>query len=157
MEKNLTSSNIITNENIYKKIKELKNSKSIEVKRKKIDNSSDNNKESLYNIPIKKIIIIKKKPKNNNQNKNIISQIKNKKGFNKKDSKGSEKKISYDFIINNDKIYYNNNKKKDKNKKDMERDSSSVSENDFNNNYIFIKNEEKIKNILYGNKNFKHI
>ena len=157
LEKNLTSSNIITNENIYKKIKELKNSKSIEVKRKKIDNSSDNNKESLYNIPIKKIIIIKKKPKNNNQNKNIISQIKNKKGFNNKDSKGSEKKISYDFIINNDKIYYNNNKKKDKNKKDMERDSSSVSENDFNNNYIFIKNEEKIKNILYSNKNFKHI
>ena len=86
MEKNLTSSNIITNENIYKKIKELKNSKSIEVKRKKIDNSSDNNKESLYNIAIKKIIIIKKKPKNNNQNKNIISQIKNKKGFNNKDS-----------------------------------------------------------------------
>ena len=39
----------------------------------------------------------------------------------------------------------------------MERDSSSVSENDFNNNYIFIKNEEKIKNILYSNKNFKHI
>ena len=39
----------------------------------------------------------------------------------------------------------------------MERDSSSVSENDFNNKYLFIKNEEKIKNILYSNKNFKHI
>ena len=59
--------------------------------------------------------------------------------------------IRYKFIMDKD------NKKKDKNKKDSERDSSSVSENDFNNNYIFIKNEEKIKNILYSNKNFKHI
>ena len=154
MAKTLTANNIISNEKIYKKTKELNYSRIIETKREKLGISSEKKKESKdNNKKIKKIKIIKKKPKNNDNNDKCLIKSKNNKLMLDKDFNEKDINISYDFIINDDKIYYNINENVDK----INNCKDSMSENDFNKNYIFRKNEEKIKNILYNNKNSKYI
>ena len=159
--KNLTTSNIIGNED---KIKKERLNKSIEVKRKKVPLSNDKldknekNEDNKENLNIKKnktkIIIIKKKntekdrtktfvPFHNNKDKNIIDAIDN---YN----------ITYDFIINDDKIYYNDNTNLDEDeKKNGNKNSDLYLYNKVNPNYILIKNEEKLKNIINKHKNKK--
>ena len=153
MAKTLTTNNIVSNEKIYKKIKELNYSRSIEAKREKLGISSEKKIESKdNNQTIKKIKIIKKKSKINDKKDRYQIKSKNNKFIIDKEFNGKDN-ISYDFIINDDKIYYNINENVDK----INNCKDSMSENDFNNNYIFRKNEEKIKNILYNNKNSKNI
>lgn len=154
MAKTLTTNNIISNEKIYKKTKELNYSRSIEAKREQLGISSEKKKESKEkNKTIKKIKIIKKKSKINDNNDRCQIKSKNNKLIFDKDFNGKDINISYDFIINDGKIYYNINENVDK----INNCKDSMSENDFNKNYIFRKNEEKIKNILNNNKNSKYI
>jgi hypothetical protein len=118
------------NEEKEPKINNLKLCKTIEVKRKKLGNIKDNNNSTDLIGKIKKIKIIKKNKVNQVNKKNILSHKGNK-----------DIPISYDFIINDDKIYYNNNNKY------IHKDLSSQYYDNLYQNYILIKNEKKIKNI----------
>ena len=127
-------------ENNHNKNTNYKYSKSIEVKRKRLGISKEKNKRDINN-KINRIKIIKKK--DNIKNKKI--QLKNNKSIIEKEYNESDN-ISYDFIINNDKIYYNNNE-----------DKNSLYQNNIMRNYIYFKNEEKLKNIINNNKSMKHM
>ena len=133
--KTLTNPKMDNNEEKEPKINNLKLCKTIEVKRKKLGNIKDNNNSTDLIGKIKKIKIIKKNKVNQVNKKNILSHKGNK-----------DIPISYDFIINDDKIYYNNNNKY------IHKDLSSQYYDNLYQNYILIKNEEKIKNIIHRNK-----
>ena len=133
--KTLTNHKMDNNEEKEPKINNLKLCKTIEVKRKKLGNIKDNNNSTDLIGKIKKIKIIKKNKVNQVNKKNILSHKGNK-----------DIPISYDFIINDDKIYYNNNNKY------IHKDLSSQYYDNLYQNYILIKNEEKIKNIIHRNK-----
>ena len=133
--KTLTNHKMDNNEEKEPKINNLKLCKTIEVKRKKLGNIKDNNNSTDLIGKIKKIKIIKKNKVNQVNRKNILSHKGNK-----------DIPISYDFIINDDKIYYNNNNKY------IHKDLSSQYYDNLYQNYILIKNEEKIKNIIHRNK-----
>ena len=142
--KTLTSNKLIKKENNEYKNKNYKYSRSIEAKRKKLVISKEKNKIEVEN-KINRIKIIKRKKINKDNNKNENMQLKNKKSLIKKEFKENDN-ISYDFIINNDKIYYNNNE-----------DKNSLYQNNIMRNYIYFKNEEKLKNIINNNKSMKHM
>ena len=155
--RHLTSDRMSKKEgNLINNNRKLKYSKSIEVKKKPIKISKEKgNKESRNKF--KKIKIFKKninsKDNKKPENKpiNNISKIKNKINkliVNREKNVNDANNISYDFIINNDKIIYHNNHSKDKKIKG----SNTSAYNNLNRNYIFIKNEEKMKNIIYNNK-----
>ena len=133
--KTLTNHKMGNNEEKEHKINNLKLCKTIEVKRKKLGNIKENNNSTDLIGKIKKIKIIKKNKVNQVNRKNILSHKGNK-----------DIPISYDFIINDDKIYYNNNNKY------IHKDLSSQYYDNLYQNYILIKNEEKIKNIIHRNK-----
>ena len=133
--KTLTNHKMDNNEEKEHKINNLKLCKTIEVKRKKLGNIKENSNSTDLIGKIKKIKIIKKNKVNQVNRKNILSHKGNK-----------DIPISYDFIINDDKIYYNNNNKY------IHKDLSSQYYDNLYQNYILIKNEEKIKNIIHRNK-----
>ena len=133
--KTLTNHKMDNNEEKEHKINNLKLCKTIEVKRKKLGNIKENSNSTDLIGKIKKIKIIKKNKVNQVNKKNILSHKGNK-----------DIPISYDFIINDDKIYYNNNNKY------IHKDLSSQYYDNLYQNYILIKNEEKIKNIIHRNK-----
>ena len=133
--KTLTNHKMGNNEEKEHKINNLKLCKTIEVKRKKLGNIKENSNSTDLIGKIKKIKIIKKNKVNQVNRKNILSHKGNK-----------DIPISYDFIINDDKIYYNNNNKY------IHKDLSSQYYDNLYQNYILIKNEEKIKNIIHRNK-----
>ena len=108
--KTLTSNKLIKKENNEYKNKNYKYSRSIEAKREKLVISKEKNKIEVEN-KINRIKIIKRKKINKDNNKNKYMQLKNKKSLMKKEFKENDN-ISYDFIINKDKIYYNNNEDK---------------------------------------------
>ena len=133
LSKTITVHKESNNEAKNNNINNLKLFKTIEVKRKKLDNIRNNN-DSIDLNKIKKIKIIKKNKAIQAKKNNLLTK------------KGNDIQISYDFIINDDKIYYNNNNK------DIHKNLSSKHYDNYNQNYILIKNEEKLRKIINRNK-----
>ena len=124
-----------------------KANKSLEVRRKKKDKNAGENKNKKIKI-IKRHLLFNKMSKNYSERDNNIGKGKNyttKNRFN-----NGTNNITYDFVINDDKIYYNNNDKKRYNI--LDTDSNSLVNKDVNQNYIYLKNEEKMKKIILNNK-----
>jgi len=122
------------------KNKDLRNNNNIH-----LVNKNDNFDEMVNNddldFKIGKIVIMKKKnldssEKNIHKNKFV------------EDNKQNENIVTYDYVINNDNIYYNNN-----HNNNLDLLVNNINKDNINNNYIYVKNEEKLKNIFLNNKN----
>ena len=123
--------------------------KSLEVRRKKKDKNAGENKSKKIKI-IKRHLFFDKMSKNYSERDNNLRKSNNyttKNRFN-----NGTNNITYDFVINDDKIYYNNNDKKRYNYNIIDTDSNSLVNKDINQNYIYLKNEEKMKKIILNNK-----
>jgi hypothetical protein len=91
---------------------------------------------------IGKIVIMKKKNLDNSEKNNHKYKF-------VEDNKQNEKTITYDYVINNDTIFYSNNH--GKNLGLLVNNSNKG--NKKSQNYIYMKNENKLKNIIQNNKN----
>ena len=130
---NTEDKNKINEDNIIKD-KEIKDIKNMEIKRKKEEKKKDRNDEKL-DFKIRKIRIIKKKK--TNDSRNDLYQ-------------NDSTKVTYDFIINDDNIYYNDNNYNviNKNLSDILNNNDSEMKN-----FTFSKNDEKIQNVISNNNN----
>ena len=138
------------------KINDDKQNKSYDLevnKKKEIIKNNNNTKDESNNedkseFKGKRIVIIKKKERKKNNNDNIVY----KSNRNDKNDLDKQKKnnITYDYIIDDDNIYYNDNKEYNENINHdniyslTKKDVHTIS----NDSYAFMKNEEKIKNII---------
>ena len=124
-------------------------------KKKEIINSNYNTKDESNNedkseFKGKRIVIIKKKERKKNNNDNIVY----KSNRNDKNDLDKQKKnnITYDYIIDDENIYYNDNKEYNENINHdniyslIKKDVNTIT----NDSYVFMKNEEKIKNIIFN-------
>lgn len=143
------------------KIKDNKQNQSYDLevnKKNEIIKSINNTKEEPNNqdkseFKGKRIVIIKKKERKRNNN-DSISYKSNRNDKNELD-KQKKNNITYDYIIDDDNIYYNDNKEYNENRNNenlysqMKKDAHTI-END---SYVYLKNEEKIKNIISNKSN----
>jgi hypothetical protein len=144
-----------------RKISDDKQNKSYDLdldKKKEIIKSNNNTKDESNNedkseFKGKRIVIIKKKERKRNNNDNIAY----KSNRNDKNDLDKQKKnnITYDYIIDDDNIYYNDNKEYNENINHdniyslIKKDVHTIT----NDSYAFMKNEEKIKNIIFNKTN----
>lgn len=120
------------------KSNELRNNNNIQLVNKK-DNFSDIVDNNL-DFKMGKILIMKKKNLENNEKNNHKYKF-------VEDNKQNENTITYDYVINNDNIFYNN-----KHNKNLDLLMNNKNKDNINQNYIYMKNEEKLKNIILNNK-----
>ena len=107
-------------------------------------NKKDNIDDLVNNdidFKIGKIVIMKKKNLDNNEKNNYKYKF-------VEDNKQNENIITYDYVINKDKILYSNN-----HGKNLDLLVNNSNKYNINQNYIYMKNEEKLKNIIINNKN----
>ena len=124
-----------------------KRNKSVEVRRKKKNVDLKNKKIKI----IKRHLFIDDKIKKNySERENHLRKSKNYTTKNKFNH--GLNTITYDFVINDDRIYYNNNYRKRSIDNILDTDSNSLVNKDINQNYIYLKNEEKMKKLLFNNK-----
>ena len=129
-----------SNKNKKGKNKIIKNNdNNIQLVNKK-DNFGDMANNDL-DFKIGKIVIMKKKNLDNSEKNNHKYKF-------VEDNKQNEKTITYDYVINNDKIFYSNN-----HGKNLGLLVNNSNKDNINQNYIYMKNEEKLKNIILNNKN----
>ena len=122
------------------KSNELKNNNNIQLVNKK-DNFGDMANNDL-DFKIGKIVIMKKKKLDNNEKNNHKYKF-------VEDNKQNENTITYDYVINNDNIFYSNN-----HGQNLGLLVNNINkDNNINQNYIYMKNEKKLKNIILNNKN----
>ena len=119
-------------------------------------NKEESNNEDKLEFKGKRIVIIKKKERKRNNNDNIT--YKNNRN-DKNEDKQKKNNITYDYIIEDDNIYYNDNKEYNEKINNenlysiMKKDAHTIT----NDSYVYMKNEEKIKNIISNKSNIKTI
>ena len=119
-------------------------------------NKEESNNEDKLEFKGKRIVIIKKKERKRNNNDNIT--YKNNRN-DKNEDKQKKNNITYDYIIEDDNIYYNDNKEYNEKINNenlysiMKKDAHTIT----NDSYVYMKNEEKIKNIISNKSNIKAI
>ena len=146
-----------------RKISDDKQNKSYDLdlnKKKEIikgnSNKEESNNEDKLEFKGKRIVIIKKKERKRNNNDNIT--YKNNRN-DKNEDKQKKNNITYDYIIEDDNIYYNDNKEYNEKINNenlysiMKKDAHTIT----NDSYVYMKNEEKIKNIISNKSNIKTI
>ena len=147
-----------------RKISDDKQNKSYDLdldKKKEIIKSNNNTKDESNNedkseFKGKRIVIIKKKERKRNNNDNIAYKSNRN---DKNEDKQKKNNITYDYIIEDDNIYYNDNKEFIENINNdnlfsiMKKDAHTIT----NDSYVYMKNEEKIKNIISNKSNIKAI
>lgn len=147
-----------------RKISNDKQNKSYDLdlnKKKEIIKSNNNTKDESNNedkseFKGKRIVIIKKKERKRNNNDNIAYKSNRN---DKNEDKQKKNNITYDYIIEDDNIYYNDNKEFIENINNdnlfsiMKKDAHTIT----NDSYVYMKNEEKIKNIISNKSNIKAI
>lgn len=117
------------------------------------NNTIEVNNEDKSEFKGRKIVIIKKKEKKKNNNQNIV--YKNNRNDKNELDKQKKNNITYDYIIDDDNIYYNDNKEYNENINNdnlyslMKKDSHTIP----NDSYVYKKNEEKIKNMISNKAN----
>ena len=146
-----------------RKISDDKQNKSYDLdlnKKKEIikgnSNKEESNNEDKLEFKGKRIVIIKKKERKRNNNDNIAYKSNRN---DKNEDKQKKNNITYDYIIEDDNIYYNDNKEFIENINNdnlfsiMNKDAHTIT----NDSYVYMKNEEKIKNIISNKSNIKAI
>ena len=147
-----------------RKISNDKQNKSYDLdldKKKEIIKSNNNTKDESNNedkseFKGKRIVIIKKKERKRNNNDNIAYKSNRN---DKNEDKQKKNNITYDYIIEDDNIYYNDNKEYNEKINNenlysiMKKDAHTIT----NDSYVYMKNEEKIKNIISNKSNIKTI
>ena len=147
-----------------RKISDDKQNKSYDLdldKKKEIIKSNNNTKDESNNedkseFKGKRIVIIKKKERKRNNNDNIAYKSNRN---DKNEDKQKKNNITYDYIIEDDNIYYNDNKEYNEKINNenlysiMKKDAHTIT----NDSYVYMKNEEKIKNIISNKSNIKAI
>ena len=119
-------------------------------------NKEESNNEDKLEFKGKRIVIIKKKERKRNNNDNIAYKSNRN---DKNEDKQKKNNITYDYIIEDDNIYYNDNKEYNEKINNenlysiMKKDAHTIT----NDSYVYMKNEEKIKNIISNKSNIKTI
>lgn len=115
---------------------------------KAYNNKEEYNNEDKSEFKGRRIVIIKKKERKKNINDNI--EYKSNRNDKNETDKQKKNNITYDYIIEDDNIYYNDNKEYIENINNdnlylqLKKDAHTIS----NDSYVYMKNEEKIKNII---------
>jgi len=131
---------------------DLEADKKKETIKSNINTKDESNNDDKSEFKSKRIVIIKKKERKKNNDDIAYKNNRNDKNGLEKQKKNN---ITYDYIIDDDNIYYNDNKEynekinNDNLYSQMKKDSHTIT----NDSYVYMKSEEKIKNIISNKAN----
>lgn len=134
------------------KSNDLETNKNKEISKSNINTKDESNNEDKSELKSKRIVIIKKKERKKNNDNIAYKSNRNDKNYLDKQKKNN---ITYDYIIDDDNIYYNDNKEynekinNDNLYSQIKKDAHTIT----NDSYVYMKSEEKIKNIISNKAN----